>query len=795
LIVLLLVKPYKRTDVGVMAFSIQISTVLIFYMATCITLFTSLDEFDVLNLSSRVLGFDSIGSFLATMIAISFSFLACFVLFTLYQILTSSRNLQFMRMRSSGQPPELTMKEAMRYHLFLSHVWSSGQDQVAVIKRKLQLTLPGCEIFLDVDDLEDIGNLEDYVEASQCILIFLSKGYFYSANCLRELDFALAARKPLCLVHEKDPRKGGVSLDILSDDCSQEGRDPGALFRAGLMVTTWHRIAVFQQLSLKLIAQKMLHSSPMYMDLPEPPDIYFTHQLTNQTLRLRNKVVLYASMANQGAAEAAQELREAYFDKNLTIISRPRSLLLPKRRRSSIQQELRRSVSNLASITRRASEELPRMPSTVGEGSGLDGSSGSNRRSCSRGSRGSSCNRGSVGRSERSSTSSLSSETRRMQTYSGKASLKCLKRLNCDCSGLARVSREPSQDSVADEDDGETPEGESRRDSLVESDRLSIPPNSQYEEPNPNLGSRRSSKLSHRPSCLSNRSRLSSEPSCPNLSIRSTTDTLKTAAQTIKQVVVPDKNGQVASRGWMSSIIASGTAQAVKMLEQSDNNEPVQDYATHMLLYLNNKTFHNEARHSLSREIRLAMHYGIGIILVHENDEENGGCNFARFFDLTPDDLIRDGLYKKIAVAFHPEPHREISIALLAKELGYKRVIPKAVELVSRAAEKLGVAQRRCTWDTSTSGRANSGRLTLGDDGSRKSRGCCAHMFERSKRRAGSGMAGMLERAKSRRSVKSTRSKSSRSMKSFIEFMKGQQPIVNPNTQPPDASGRGSLNV
>ena len=50
-----------------------------------------------------------------------------------------------------------------------------------------------------------------------------------------------------------------------------------------------------------------------------------------------------------------------------------------------------------------------------------------------------------------------------------------------------------------------------------------------------------------------------------------------------------------------------------------------------VLLYLNNKTFYNEARHSLSREIRLARHNGIDIILVHENDEENGGCNFARF--------------------------------------------------------------------------------------------------------------------------------------------------------------------
>jgi hypothetical protein len=41
-------------------------------------------------------------------------------------------------------------------------------------------------VFLDVDDLEDIGALEEYIEKSQSIMIFVSKGYFLSKNCLRE---------------------------------------------------------------------------------------------------------------------------------------------------------------------------------------------------------------------------------------------------------------------------------------------------------------------------------------------------------------------------------------------------------------------------------------------------------------------------------------------------------------------------------------------------------------------------------------------------------------------------------
>ena len=39
--------------------------------------------------------------------------------------------------------PELKLKDNQRYHLFLSHVWSSGQDQMATLKRELQLLIYG----------------------------------------------------------------------------------------------------------------------------------------------------------------------------------------------------------------------------------------------------------------------------------------------------------------------------------------------------------------------------------------------------------------------------------------------------------------------------------------------------------------------------------------------------------------------------------------------------------------------------------------------------------------------------
>ena len=39
------------------------------------------------------------------------------------------------------------------FHIFLSHTWSFGQDQMRIVKQRMLELLPGIRIFLDVDDL------------------------------------------------------------------------------------------------------------------------------------------------------------------------------------------------------------------------------------------------------------------------------------------------------------------------------------------------------------------------------------------------------------------------------------------------------------------------------------------------------------------------------------------------------------------------------------------------------------------------------------------------------------------
>jgi hypothetical protein len=118
--------------------------------------------------------------------------------------------------------------------------------------------------------------------------------------------------------------------------------------------------------------------------------------------------------------------------------------------------------------------------------------------------------------------------------------------------------------------------------------------------------------------------------------------------------------------------------------------------ATHFLLYLNTETYVGSAGKQLVEELRTAMRAAqpgdrkgdatgsvalqessrkadrpVKIVMVHENDPDRGGCEFARFFHTTPHDLISDGLYQAIALAAYPgKTHRAASMAQLAKALG-----------------------------------------------------------------------------------------------------------------------------
>jgi len=88
---------------------------------------------------------------------------------------------------------------------------------------------------------------------------------------------------------------------------------------------------------------------------------------------------------------------------------------------------------------------------------------------------------------------------------------------------------------------------------------------------------------------------------------------------------------------------------------------------THFVLYLNLKTFESEA---LAEDLRAIRAAGIPVLMLHERDVERNGCEFDRFFHTTPNDLIADGLYAKLAIPMFEREARDVSLALVAKALG-----------------------------------------------------------------------------------------------------------------------------
>ena len=62
-----------------------------------------------------------------------------------------------------------------------------------------------------------------YVQQSACMLLFLSKGYLLSMNCLREVRASVEQRKPHVLVWEQDASKGGAPLvELREKECPED---------------------------------------------------------------------------------------------------------------------------------------------------------------------------------------------------------------------------------------------------------------------------------------------------------------------------------------------------------------------------------------------------------------------------------------------------------------------------------------------------------------------------------------------------------------------------------------------
>ena len=80
-------------------------------------------------------------------------------------------------------------------------------------------------------------------------------------NCLREVVAAIEQGKPLIVVHEPDPAKGGGQLEELSSELIDDDHRK-AIFSNGRSVIKWYRLTDFQLQSYAARGYNLSDSTP-----------------------------------------------------------------------------------------------------------------------------------------------------------------------------------------------------------------------------------------------------------------------------------------------------------------------------------------------------------------------------------------------------------------------------------------------------------------------------------------------------------------------------------------------------
>ena len=197
------------------------------------------------------------------------------------------RRLRRLRYLESNELVALPSIGPERYHLFLSHSWKGGgQDAMRVIKQRLKEMIPEVSIFLDVDDLEVIGDLDRYIASSSAVLVFVTAPYVQSKNCIIELRSSVQRATPLIQLVDYNAEQGGLSAaDVERELIAADSRYSGWGFddaeppRGKELCEAlrdnppieWSRLSAFQDVAMRLIAEQLLAAMPAPPKSPKSP--------------------------------------------------------------------------------------------------------------------------------------------------------------------------------------------------------------------------------------------------------------------------------------------------------------------------------------------------------------------------------------------------------------------------------------------------------------------------------------------------------------------------------------------
>ena len=181
------------------------------------------------------------------------------------------------------------------FHIFLSHNWKHGQSEMRIIKTRLLEMLPDVSVFLDVDN-HGGGKDFPHIDVSDFMLCYLSELWFWNPPCLREIVRAMVRKKPLIALLEPDTsEQHGGNYEakcreiLLSKEYSDKmervmgpqveewavawdqpslrlptGQEIVAALFERQPAVVWYRLADFQDISMRLIAERLLPDASEY---------------------------------------------------------------------------------------------------------------------------------------------------------------------------------------------------------------------------------------------------------------------------------------------------------------------------------------------------------------------------------------------------------------------------------------------------------------------------------------------------------------------------------------------------
>jgi hypothetical protein len=259
------------------------------------------------------MGWDSYSS---TIFAIATAVVMLVVSFGLVGfVLFNTMTVPTLKLVNTGGKPNLDLPRYCTFHLFVSHVWSSGQAKTHAVVRKIQWLLPEIKIWLDTDELKNIGNLEESVAESAIFVLSYSKGYFRSTNCRRELHTAMQEHKPVLVIYEGNED----DLQAMKEECIESfDKDTCSGLPESKKVlryifqfydpVCWMLEGAFSAVSIQQLSRGILSYLPYYQRFPGDlmGGIYVPGQLGS--VRINAPVRILVCESNVGCRQVVEEV-------------------------------------------------------------------------------------------------------------------------------------------------------------------------------------------------------------------------------------------------------------------------------------------------------------------------------------------------------------------------------------------------------------------------------------------------------------------------------------------------------